>query len=144
MAGDPMQRPAASSRTAAGRDTRERILDAAAAELADGRDGLRGDRPEPAPTRDRILDAAARLLGRPGSPIALDAIGTEAGLTKGALYHHFRDRRHLLAALAERISPVAAIAAALERSEPRAGRVSLANALAAYSRAVTAHRRVVR
>jgi AcrR family transcriptional regulator len=59
------------------------------------------------PTRDRLIDAAVRLFSRPGSGlISIEAIAAEAGLTKGAIYHHFVDRAELLRAVARRVSPV--------------------------------------
>src|SRR5664279_290261 len=59
------------------------------------------------PTRDRLIDAGERLFSRPGSGlISIEAISAEAGLTKGAFYHHFVDRGELLRAVAHRVSPV--------------------------------------
>ena len=59
------------------------------------------------PTRDRLIDAAVRLFSRPGGGlISIEAIAAEAGMTKGAVYHHFTDRAELLRAVARRVSPV--------------------------------------
>ena len=57
--------------------------------------------------RDRLLDAAAGLVERDGlSAVAVDAVCSAAGVTKGALYHHFVGREALLAAVAEeRVAP---------------------------------------
>jgi AcrR family transcriptional regulator len=69
------------------------------------------------PTRDRLIDAAVRLFSRPGSGlISIEAISAEAGLTKGAFYHHFADRGELLRAVARRVSPVAEMRAQIEPS----------------------------
>lgn len=59
-------------------------------------------RPRPAPpdTRDRILDAAAHVFARKGYQAAsLDEVAREAGLTKGAIYWHFRSKGDLFFAL---------------------------------------------
>ncbi len=67
------------------------------------------------PTRDRLIAAAARLLSRPGSGLtSIEAIAAEAGLTKGAFYHHFADRAELLRAVARRVSPVEEMRAQIE------------------------------
>jgi AcrR family transcriptional regulator len=59
------------------------------------------------PTRDRLIEAAIRLMSGPGGGIAsIEAIAAEAGMTKGAVYHHFADRSELLRAVARRVSPV--------------------------------------
>ena len=58
-------------------------------------------------TRERLIDAAERLLSRPGGGfISIEAIAAEAGMTKGAVYHHFADRGEVLRAVARRVSPV--------------------------------------
>ncbi len=49
-------------------------------------------------TREALIDAAIRLLhrgGYGGAPTEL--IAEEAGLTRGALHHHFKTRAHLMA-----------------------------------------------
>jgi TetR/AcrR family transcriptional repressor of nem operon len=44
-------------------------------------------------TRQRILDSAARLFALRGfEAVSLDDLMTEAGLTRGAFYHHFRTK----------------------------------------------------
>jgi len=59
------------------------------------------------PTRERLIEAAIRLMSRPGGGLAsIEAIAAEAGMTKGAIYHHFADRGELLRAVARRVSPV--------------------------------------
>lgn len=62
---------------------------------------------EAASTRERLLDAAERLLRQPGGGlITIEAIAAEAGMTKGAAYHHFADRGEILRAVTKRVSPV--------------------------------------
>ena len=57
------------------------------------------------PTRERLIDAGERLFSRPGSGlISIEAISAEAGLTKGAFYHHIVDRGELLRAVAQRLT----------------------------------------
>ncbi|APR52807.1 TetR/AcrR family transcriptional regulator [Sphingomonas koreensis] len=51
-----------------------------------------------AETREALLDAAIRLLHRKGySGATTELIAEEAGMTRGALHHHFRTRAHLMA-----------------------------------------------
>ena len=85
-----------------------------------------------APTRDRLIDAAVRLLSRPGGGlISIEAIAAEAGLTKGAIYHHFADRAELLRAVARRVSPVEEMRTQTEPSiqfDVREGLITIARA----------------
>lgn len=47
---------------------------------------------EAAQTREDLLDAATRLFVDDGfNDVSVDAIATAAGVTRGALYHHFPD-----------------------------------------------------
>ncbi|MDJ0786418.1 MAG: helix-turn-helix domain-containing protein [Myxococcota bacterium] len=67
-------------------------------------------------TREQLLRAASRLFGRNGIPeTTTQAVLEEAGLSRGALYHHFDSREELVAAVYERES-----AAAIERALSRA------------------------
>jgi AcrR family transcriptional regulator len=54
-------------------------------------------------SRDRILDAAERVLLRDGGRVSIDAVLTEAALSKGGLFHHFESKDALLAAVTERL-----------------------------------------
>lgn len=55
-------------------------------------------------TRHQILDAAERLFERQGvSRTSLQAIAAEAGITRGAIYWHFKDKADLFNAMMERI-----------------------------------------
>jgi TetR/AcrR family transcriptional repressor of nem operon len=63
---------------------------------------------DPERTRERLLQAAAREIYRSGFQSAsLDTILASAGVTKGALYHHFQNKEALgYAVVEEVISPV--------------------------------------
>ncbi len=97
------------------------------------------------PTRDRLIDAAARLFSRPGSGlISLEAIAAEAGLTKGAFYHHFADRAELLRAVARRVSPVEEMRAQIEPSIDLSAREGLIAMATAYYSAMRKRADLVR
>src|ERR1700709_619308 len=54
-----------------------------------------------AATRRSLLDAAGSLLAEGGrGGVARRAVGSRAGVTRGAPYGHFDDKQHLLAVLA--------------------------------------------
>jgi AcrR family transcriptional regulator len=92
---------------------------------------------EDASTRQRLVAAAIRVLSRPaGGEASLEAIATEAGLTKGAIYHHFEDRNALLRAVAGNVSPVGEIIRAIEQSEDRPVREGLVALARAYHEAL--------
>ncbi len=56
--------------------------------------------PRSRPARDRLLAAALELLAsRPAVVLNLEDIRARAGVSVGALYHHFADKRALLDAL---------------------------------------------
>lgn len=74
-------------------------------------------------TRTRLMDAAEMLIlehGFAGTPV--DAIIGEAGVTKGAFFHHFPSKSDLARALVERYA--AADAEHLEENMARAERLS--------------------
>jgi AcrR family transcriptional regulator len=80
-------------------------------------EGLIVDSAADEPTRERLVEAAIRLMSRPGGDLAsIEAIAAEAGMTKGAVYHHFADRAELLRAVARRVSPVDEMRAQIEPS----------------------------
>jgi AcrR family transcriptional regulator len=97
------------------------------------------------PTRDRLIDAAVRLFSRPGSGlISIEAIAAEAGLTKGAFYHHFADRAELLREVAHRVSPVEEMRAQIEPSIELGAREGLIAIARAYYAAMRVRSDLVR
>lgn len=53
-------------------------------------------------TRGKLLDAARRLFRTRGYPrTSIEEIASRAGLTKGAFYHHFEDKRAIFLAVFE-------------------------------------------
>ena len=65
----------------------------------------RGTRPrDPERTRERLLNAASREIYRSGFQSAsLDTILASTGVTKGALYHHFKSKEGLGYAVVEKV-----------------------------------------
>jgi AcrR family transcriptional regulator len=56
--------------------------------------------PRRADTRERLLDAASAVVRRDGpQALTLEAVATEAGVSKGGLLYHFRSKRELLDAM---------------------------------------------
>ena len=54
-------------------------------------------------TRTRLLRAATSLFGKRGyEATRLEAVAEAAGVTKGAIYHQFRDKRELFESVVER------------------------------------------
>ncbi|HTF53247.1 MAG TPA: helix-turn-helix domain-containing protein [Pseudonocardia sp.] len=55
-------------------------------------------------TRAQLLDIAAELFASRGyAEVGTEDVVRQAGLTRGALYHHFADKRELFAAVHERV-----------------------------------------
>ena len=51
-------------------------------------------------TRDQLIDVATRLFAERGyEGTSIEAVLTEAGVSRGALYHHFRSKEALLEAV---------------------------------------------
>ena len=63
-----------------------------------------GDAPEPTPTvpaAERILEAAARVLAdQGGTGLSMADVAAAAGVSKGLIHYHYRDKDALLARLA--------------------------------------------
>lgn len=59
-------------------------------------------RPAPSSTRDKLLEAAVKLVRRQGfAGTSVDQLCGEAGVTKGAFFHHFVSKEALGVALAD-------------------------------------------
>jgi AcrR family transcriptional regulator len=96
-------------------------------------------------TEDRLVDAAVRLLSRPGGgQVSIEAIAAEAGLTKGAVYHHFADRAELLRAVARRVSPVDEIVAQIGPAADLSARDGLIVVARAYYAAMRSRADLIR
>jgi TetR/AcrR family acrAB operon transcriptional repressor len=72
-------------------------------------------------TRETILDAATQVFFARGvARSSLEEVARSAGVTRGAVYWHFRDKIDLFAAVEERLrAPQEAQLIALNRSAPR-------------------------
>ena len=109
------------------------------AEPVDPADGTESAEPA-APQRDKertraaILDAAAAMITEHGSGVSLAHIAERAGVSKGALTHHFPHRLELEKALVRRSNEQfwADVRALVDLSENRPGKL-----LRAYVRALT-------
>lgn len=70
-------------------------------------------------TRNRLLQSARRSFGADGyAATVMDELTAAAGVTRGALYHHFGDKKGLLLAVAQALD--AEIEAGLTRAEREA------------------------
>ena len=66
---------------------------------------VRRTKTEALETKSRLLDAAERLFQAKGvSSTTLADIASAAGATRGAVYHHFRDKADLFNAMMERVT----------------------------------------
>jgi AcrR family transcriptional regulator len=104
-------------------------------------EGIRIPGADDEPTRDRLIEAAMRIMAGPGGGLAsIEAIAAEAGMTKGAVYHHFADRGELLRAVARRVSPVDELRGQLESVTDlpaREGLIAIARAYYGFMRTRT-------
>ena len=107
-------------------------------------EGLEGFDSDITPTRERIVAAAERLLRRTGSALTMEAVGMEAGMTKGAVYHHFPDRAALIEEVAVRMGPLPEISAAVQEASTLPLREALATLAGAYYRAMTERADIIR
>jgi AcrR family transcriptional regulator len=65
---------------------------------------VRRTRAEMEETRAALLATARRVFGEQGyADASMDELTAQAGLTRGALYHHFGDKKGLLAAVVDQI-----------------------------------------
>lgn len=76
-----------------------------------------------AATKRDLVEVGRRLFAERGySGTSLDHVVAEAGVTKGALYHHFENKKELFAAVAERVEAelTASVGQGMERDPWRA------------------------
>ena len=89
-------------------------------------------------TRNALLEAAARGLSRYGyGNLVLEDVAREAGYTRGALYHQFRDKEDLALAVLEWVDETwrSEVGPSVERqSDPVAALIALARGHAIYCR----------
>jgi AcrR family transcriptional regulator len=74
-------------------------------------------------TKRDLVDVARRVFAERGyAGTSLDHVVSEAGVTKGALYHHFENKKELFAAVAERVEAelTALVGQGMERDPWRA------------------------
>jgi AcrR family transcriptional regulator len=61
--------------------------------------------PLPGSTRARLIDAGLRLFAAEGyAAVEVDVVAAEAGVTVGALYHHFRSKAHFYGVLRDEMT----------------------------------------
>ena len=78
----------------------------------------RSSRAESAETEQRLLDLARRHFSTHGyAGTSLDAVAADAGVTRGAVYHHFSDKRGLFLRVLTREQE--SVAATVEREAMR-------------------------
>lgn len=72
-----------------------------------------------AETRKKLIEVARRAFAEYGyADTSMDKLTAEAGLTRGALYHHFGDKRGLFAAVVDQIDSQMAEYAQHHREQP--------------------------
>ena len=100
---------------------------------------VRRTKDEAQETRNRILDAAERMFSEYGvSRTSLEEIAAAAGVTRGAIYWHFKDKSDLFTAMVNRVT------LPLEAMVARSSDASVEDPLAALKEgAVTALKRTV-
>jgi len=72
-----------------------------------------------AETRKKLIEVARRAFGEYGyADTSMDKLTAEAGLTRGALYHHFGDKKGLFAAVVDQIDSEMASSAQQHLKQP--------------------------
>jgi AcrR family transcriptional regulator len=103
---------------------------------ADGRASVQAERS--ARTRDALLESAARGLSRYGyGNLILERVASDAGYTRGALYHQFKDKEDLALAVIDWVDQTWAqeVGRLVERqSDPVVALIVLARGHAVYCR----------
>lgn len=75
-------------------------------------------------TAQRVLETATRLFAATGfADVSLDDVAQASGVTRGAVYHHYRSKSRLFGAVAARLQShvAAAVVAAAEKAGARPG-----------------------
>src|SRR3989440_5362235 len=89
-------------------------------------------------SRGALLESAARNLSRYGyGNLVLEQVARDAGYTRGALYHQFRDKEDLALAVLQWVDETwrrEVGAPAEQESDPVAGLIALARGHAVYCR----------
>jgi AcrR family transcriptional regulator len=99
----------------------------------------RSNRERTEQTRLALLDAARRLFVEKGyADTATPDIVAAAGVTRGALYHHFEDKKALFRAVVEQEAMVVAQSTEAHASASSSPRQALLNGTAAYLDAMAA------
>lgn len=89
-------------------------------------------------TRATLVATARRLFARRGYPdVSIDEIVQAAGVTKGALYHHFRDKQQLFIGVVEQIEQAIQERLLAAAAQPGDGLSQLRAACHAYLDACT-------
>ncbi|PQD97898.1 TetR family transcriptional regulator [Mycobacterium sp. EPG1] len=100
--------------------------------------------PEPGgPTRQRLIEVAVELFQRHSvAGTSLQMISDELGLTKSAIYHHFRTRDELLSAVMEPL--IGEVSSLVDAAESRRGaRARADHLLVGYATLAASHREIV-
>ncbi|MCK0175692.1 MULTISPECIES: TetR/AcrR family transcriptional regulator [Mycobacteriaceae] len=94
-------------------------------------------------TRQRLIDTAIELFKHHSvAGTSLQMISDELGLTKSAIYHHFRTRDELLSAVMEPI--ITEVIALVDAAEARPGaRARAEHLIAGYAALAAAHRELI-
>ncbi|BCI51409.1 TetR family transcriptional regulator [Mycolicibacterium litorale] len=95
------------------------------------------------PTRQRLIDVAIELFQRHSvAGTSLQMISDELGLTKSAIYHHFRTRDELLSAVMAPL--IAEVSALIDAAEARTGvRARAEHLLSGYAALAASHRELI-
>ena len=104
----------------------------------DGRQPVRSNRDRTDATREALIQAArSRFVAQGYGATSTPMIAADAGVTRGALYHHFEDKRALFLAVVEReAEAVAARIEAVDADRPLSPHESLVAGSKAYLEAM--------
>lgn len=107
---------------------------------------VRKTKAEAQETRHQILDAAERVFLRQGvARTSLQHVASEAGLTRGAIYWHFKDKAALFEAMMDRVVlPCEAALASAMSAPPQAALTGLMNSAMLPLRELACHEQVAR